>query len=104
MPKIPYGKYTKEFREEAVKLVSESGLSVDAAAFRLSLPKSTLANWVKAHRSGKFGEIGKNYKAKSESELEIAKLKRELAEVKMERDVLKKATAFFVKESQRSTR
>jgi transposase len=104
MPKIPYGKYTKEFREEAVKLVTVHGHSIDDAALRISVPKSTLANWVRAHNAGQLSQIGKNYKVKSESELEIARLKRELAEVKMERDVLKKATVYFVKESQRGTR
>jgi transposase len=44
MPKIPYGKYTKEFREEAVKLVMAHGHSIDDAALRISMPKSTLAN------------------------------------------------------------
>lgn len=93
--KIPYGKYTKEFREEAVKHVTVKGCSVDNAAQRLSLPKSTLANWVKAFRAGKLGKIGKHYREKSEVELEIAQLKRELAGMKMERDILKKAAAYF---------
>ena len=42
MKKIPYGRYTKEFREEAARLVIEDGLSAGEAARRLSLPKSTL--------------------------------------------------------------
>ena len=48
MKRVPQGRYTKEFREEAVKLVTEEKLSVPEAARRLSLPPSTLANWVKA--------------------------------------------------------
>jgi transposase len=104
MAKIPYGKYTKEFREEAVKLVTVHGHSIDDAALRISVPKSTLANWVRAYNAGILSQIGNSYKAKNESELEIARLKRELAQVKMERDVLKKATVYFVKESQRGTR
>ncbi len=45
MQKIPYGKYTKEFREEAVKLVAEGWLSVAETARHFSVPKSTLENW-----------------------------------------------------------
>ncbi|MBU4177067.1 MAG: transposase [Proteobacteria bacterium] len=47
MEKIPYGRYTKEFREEAARLVLEDSLSVGEAAKRLSLPKSTLEAWVR---------------------------------------------------------
>lgn len=104
MQKIPNGKYTKEFREEAVKLVTAKGHSIDEAAKRLSLPKSTLANWVRSFKTGKLGEIGKHYKALSDTELELARLRRELAEVKMERDIIKKAAAYFAKDSQRGTR
>ena len=99
MKKIPYGKYTKEFREEAVKLVIEGGLSVPETSRRLSLPKSTLENWLKKHKEGNLDKIGKNHQPQSELELEITRLKRELAETKMERDILKKAAAYFAKES-----
>ena len=54
MKRVPQGRYTKEFRQEAVKLVTEEGLSWTEAARRLSLPTSTLANWVKAHKAGKL--------------------------------------------------
>ena len=46
MERIPKGLYTPEFRAEALKLVMNSGLSVDAATKRLSVPKSSLGNWV----------------------------------------------------------
>jgi transposase-like protein len=87
MEKRPNGKYTKEFREEAVKLVTAKGRSIDDAAKRLSLPKSTLANWIKSFKAGKLGDIVKGYRTLSDTELEIARLRRELAEVKMEREV-----------------
>ena len=77
---------------------------MDRAALRLSLPKSTLATWVRAAKSGKLQELGKKYRQLSESELELARLRRELATVKMERDILKKAAAYFAKESQRGMR
>ncbi|OGP11986.1 MAG: transposase [Deltaproteobacteria bacterium GWA2_47_9] len=99
MERIPNGKYTKEFRVEAVKLVTEGGLSIPEAGRRLSLPPSTLNTWVKASKAGKLGDVGKNQKPLSEVELALARTKRELAEVKMERDLLKKAAAYFAKES-----
>ncbi|MBI4824433.1 MAG: transposase, partial [Nitrospirae bacterium] len=57
MERIPYGKYMKEFREEAVKLVVQGGLSVLEASRRLSLSSTTLNNWVKAFRAGKLGDV-----------------------------------------------
>src|SRR3989338_1308633 len=99
MERVPNGKYTREFREEAVKLVIEGGLSVPEAGRRLSLPPSTLTTWVKVYKSGKLRDVGKNQKSLSEMELELARLKRELAGVKIERDILKKAAAYFAKES-----
>ena len=104
MKGIPQGRYTKEFRQEAVKLVMEEGLSWGEAARRLSLPTSTLANWVKAAKAGKLGEVGKNYRPLTEVEMELAHTKKELAIVKMERDILKKAAAYFAKESLPGTR
>ena len=104
MKRIPRGRYTKEFREEAVKLVTEEKLSLPEAARRLSLPPSTLANWVKAYKAGRLGEIGKTYRPLTEIEMELARTKKELAEAKMERDILKKAAAYFAKESLPGTR
>jgi len=101
---IPQGRYTKEFRQEAVKLVMEEGLSWGEAARRLSLPTSTLANWVKAARAGRLGEVGKKYRPLTEIEMELARVRKELAEVKMERDILKKAAAYFARESLPGTR
>jgi transposase len=99
MKKIPYGKYTKEFRMEAVKLVTDGGLSILEASRRLSLSASTLTNWVKKNKAGQLEEVGKNHRQLSDKEMELVRLKRELAEVKMERDILKKATAYFAKGS-----
>lgn len=104
MKGIPQGRYTKEFREEAVKMLMDGGMSLPEAARRLSLPPSTLANWVKAHKAGKLKDIGKNYRPLTEIEMELARTKKELAEVKMERDILKKAAAYFAKESLPGTR
>ena len=104
MKRGPQGRYSKEFREEAVKLVTEEKLSLPEAARRLSLAPSTLGYWVKAFRTGKLGDIGKSYRPLTEIEIELARAKKELVEVKMERDILKKAAAYFAKESLPGTR
>lgn len=101
MGTIPQGRYTREFREEAARLVLEDGQSAGEVSARLSLPKSTLENWV---RAAKAGEVGKNRKPLTEVEVELAKVKRELAVTRMERDILKKAAAYFAKESLHGTR
>ena len=104
MQRAPYGKYTKEFREEAVKVVMDEGLSCDEAARRLSLPATTLANWVKVARAGKLGEVGKTYRPLTEIAMELARTKKQLAEAKMECEILKKAAAYFARESLPGTR
>ena len=104
MKRVPQGKYNKEFREEAVKLLTEEKLSLPEAARRLSLPPSTLGNWLKAQKAGKLGDIGKTYRPLTEIEMELARTKKELAVVKMERDILKKAAAYFARESLPGTR
>ena len=104
MKRGPQGRYTKELREEAVKMVLEEKLSVPEAARQLSLPLSTLGNWIKAYKEGRLGEIGSSYRPLTELELELALTKKELADVKMERDILKKTAAYFAKESLPGTR
>ena len=104
MKGIPQGRYTKEFRQEAVRLVLEQKLSWAKAAQQLSLPTSTLANWVKAYNAGKLGEIGKSYRPLTEIEMELARVKKENATLKMECEILKKAAAYFARESLPGTR
>ena len=90
--------------EEAVKLVTEERLSLPEAGRRLSLAPSTIVSWVKAYKAGRLGEVGKTYRPLTEVEMELARTKKELVEVKMERDILKKAAAYFAKESLPGTR
>lgn len=84
---------------EAVKLVDEGRLLTDVAAKRLSVPKSSLANWVRASRAGKLAKVGQGQRVPTETEVELARLCKELAEVKLGRDPLKKCAAYFAKES-----
>jgi transposase len=70
----------------------------------LSLPPSTLTNCIKAYKEGKLGDIGKTYRPLTEIEMELAKVKKENANLRMECDILKKAAAYFAKESLPGTR
>ncbi len=92
-----------QFRKESVKFFKESGLTLVEAAKRLSLPKETLKNWVYADKRGELATVGKHQKALTEVELELSRVKRELAEVKMERDFIKKCATYFAKGSRRDT-
>jgi transposase len=94
--------YSPEFRAEAVKLGLEQGLSQEAAAKRLAIPKGTLGNWVAAAKRGGVSTPGA--RSVSELEAENARLRKELAEARQERDILKKATAYVAKESLQGTR
>ena len=95
MEKAKRARYTLEFKQEAVRLV-ETGQTLAAAARSLGLVEQTLHNWVKAERQGKLKGVEKN--AVSAEQMEISRLRAELARVKMERDILGKATAYFAKE------
>ena len=99
MERIPRGIYTQEFRAQAVRLHEVEGLTIPEVAKRLSLPGGTLKNWVYAARRDELGEVGKNQKPLTDLKMALARVKRELAEVKMERDLLKKAAAYFARES-----
>jgi transposase len=59
---------------------------------------------VKASKEGKLQEVGRQQRPLAELEMELARVKRELAQAKIERDILKKATAYFAKESLPGTR
>ena len=82
----------------------EDGMSAGEVSARLSLPKTTVENWVRAAKAGKLGEIGRNSKPRAEVEEDLAKVKRELAVTRMERDILIKAAAYFAKVSLPGTR
>ena len=99
MKKIPRRIYTREFKEQAAKLVVESGQGLTETARSLSISAKTLANWVVAARHGGRAAGDDKRRPVTELEAEVSRLKRELAEMKMERDLLKKATAYFARES-----
>ncbi len=94
MEKAMRRRYTLEYKQEAVRLV-ESGQRVAAAAKSLGIVDQTLANWVKAHGSGTLR--GPDKPQVTAEQMEIRRLRAELARVTMERDILGKATAYFAK-------
>jgi transposase len=87
MARIPRAIYTRELREEAVKLVTEGGLSIPEVGRRLSIATSTIRYWVKASREGKLQDVGRQQRPLTEVEMELARVKRELAQVKIEREI-----------------
>jgi transposase-like protein len=89
-------KYTLEFKMEAVRLVRNGQSSADVAKI-LGVPKGSLENWIRWDDNGSLTS-GKD-KVISQEQMELARLRAELARVKMERDILKKATEYFAKES-----
>jgi len=89
-------KYTLEFKMEAVRLV-KGGQAVSVTAKVLGIPKASLDNWVKLSAKGQLKGAGD--KPVSAEQMELARLRAQLARVTMERDILKKATAYFARES-----
>jgi len=89
-------RYTLEFKQEAVRLV-HGGEKIWSAARTLGISGQTLDNWVKAEAAGRLRDV--RGKAVSAEQMEIARLKAELSRVRMERDILKKAAAYFARES-----
>ena len=89
------GKYTLEFKLEAVRLV-RCGQSIAATARILGLADQTLHNWIRAEQQGRLGGAGS--KPVSPEQMEIARLRAENARLRMERDILGKATAYFAKQ------
>ena len=85
---------TLGFKLEAVRL-GTGGQSIAAAARLLGVVEQTLFNWVEADRQGRLE--GADSKVVSAEQMEISRLRAELARVKIKRDILRKATAYFAK-------
>ena len=95
----PRKKYTKEFKFEAVKMVVEQGRSARAVARNLGVNESLLHHWKRQFLdSGELSFPGNgNHRTGSEAEEEIRVLKKKLAEAEQDREILKKAAAYFAK-------
>jgi len=92
-------KYTKEFREDAVKLVIEQGYSSNEAGRRLGVSQSNISRWVREYRKDQE-DMANGGVTRKELENKIRRLEKENRHLEMEREILKKAAAFFAKESQ----
>jgi len=89
-------RYSKEFKMEAIHLVESQGGNASAVARNLGIEPNTLNRWIREYKSDNeyaFPGLGKL----KEPEEELRKLQKELADTKMERDILKKALAIFSK-------
>jgi transposase-like protein len=87
-------KFTDEFKAETVKLIGESGRTVGSVARELDLTETAVRDWVKkAEASGSADTLGPDERA------ELRRLRKEIQELRMEKEILRKATAFFAKES-----
>lgn len=89
--------YNKEFRQRAVRMAISSDKSTAQVARELGVKVTTLYSWVNKEKDT---EKSNDEVSKAELFDELKRLKRELADVKEQRDILKKATAYFAKESQ----
>jgi transposase len=89
--------FSREFKFEAVKLVKERGVSVTQAAKDLGISQSVLGRWVReAGADPKQAFPGRGQMKPDDAE--VARLRRELAKTKAERDILKKTIGYFVKD------
>jgi transposase len=90
-------RFTDEFKREAVKRAEQPGHSLSAVARDLGIQRSVLKGWVERFAAGRY-EKDPTLPLKSAQQQENEQLRRELAKVKMERDILKKALGYFAKE------
>ena len=89
-------KYTREFKEEAVKLITEQGYQVAEAARNLGVHASILGRWKREVEGGEGASGNGDLKA---VQAEVIRLRKENKRLKLEREILKKAAAFFARES-----
>ena len=92
-------KYTQEFRLSAAKQVIDGGRSIPQVARSLEMPSGTLGNWVARTRRGEALMKRPPGWPLTELEAELARLKQENSRLRIEKEILKKAAAYFAKES-----
>jgi len=97
MKRIPKGAYTLEFKLEALRRV-RSGEPVRKVAWEIGVPEQSIRNWVKAQAEGKIG-IAEKGRPITPEQMEISRLRVENARLKMEMEIVKKAAAYFARES-----
>ena len=90
-------KFSREFKIEAVRLVTDHGVAVAQAARDLDVAESVLRRWMRELASAPVAACPGNGQMRADL-VEIAALKKEVARLRAERDILKKAAAFFARE------
>jgi len=96
------GKYTQEYKLEAVRQV-KAGQSISVTAKVLGIPKASLSNWVRLSAKGVLSGAGDRPGAVTAEQMELARLRAEVARLRMERDIAKKAAAYFAQDTLRGT-
>ena len=91
---IPRKKYSKEFKLDAIALVTGEGYTCQNAAQSLSISPQMLARWIRESKTLQDAAFRGNGKLNAE-QLELRLLREEIKRLKMEKDILKKATVFF---------
>jgi transposase len=91
-----YHKFDHDFKQGAVRLVTETGKPIAQVARELGINEGTLGNWVAAARAGSGSERGP---LTEDERAELVRLRRENAELRMQRDVLKRSVALWVDEA-----
>ena len=91
-------KFTTEFKNDAVKLVVEQGYSCNEVGRRLGINESNVSRWVRDYRQLNDSPVD-GAASRGELEAEVKRLRKENQRLQMEREILKKAAAFFAKES-----
>lgn len=91
-------RYSKEFKLDAISLILEQGYSCAEAARSLEINAGMLGRWIKEHDADDGQAFRGNGKLTAE-QAEIRKLREEVRQLKLEKDILKKATVFFAKET-----
>ena len=91
-------KYSKEFKLDAISLVLEQGYSRAEAARSLGIHANQLGRWIREYQDDDGQAFRGNGKL-TEEQAEIRRLKEQVRRLQMEKDILKKATAFFAKET-----
>ncbi|MBA2652339.1 MAG: transposase [Tatlockia sp.] len=95
--------YTKEFKIKAIDLLEQSNKPLRQVARELGVAENNLYNWRRNYRGGQEKAFP-NQPQLNAKDLESRRLKARIAELEEEREILKKAAAFFAKEGQRNTR
>jgi transposase len=90
--------FSREFKIEAVRLVTERGVAVAQACRELELSESVLRRWMRELEDAPVGAFPGNGRPSAEQS-ELVALRKEVARLKAERDILKKATAFFARDA-----